>query len=297
MTAFSTPLSRRIGLTYPLVAAPMFLISNREMLLAAAEAGILGAMPSLNQRTHEGFVADLEWLGAKTDRPYAINLTIGLTDPERLAADVEACFAHRVPVIITSYGNPTPIVQRAKDHGTVVLHDVIGLKHAQKAASAGVDAIIAVSQGAGGHAGTINPYVLLPYLRRHLEIPVVAAGCIGGGEQVAAAMALGAQLAYMGTRFIASAECGAQDRYKELVVSSTHEDVVYTDQVSGIHANFLRQTIPDATVPDRGPGAAKRWRDIWSAGQGVSLIDEVKPMGAIVEDVVREYHEARARLA
>lgn len=294
---FSTPLSRRLGLTYPLVSAPMFIISNREMLLACAEAGILGAMPSLNCRTHEAFVDDLKWLGARTDRPYAINLTIGLTDPERLAADVEACFEHRVPVLITSYGNPTAIVQAAKAHNTIILHDVIGLKHAQKAASAGVDAVIAVSQGAGGHAGTINPYVLLPYLRRHLSIPVIAAGCISGGEQVAAALCLGAELAYMGTRFIASTECGAVDRYKNLVVDSTHDDVVYTDQVSGIHANFLKATIPDATSPSRGPDAAKRWRDIWSAGQGISLIDEVKPIGEIVEDVVREYHDARQRLA
>lgn len=294
MSSFSTPLSRRLGLTYPLVSAPMFLISNREMLLACAEAGILGAMPSLNRRTHEAFVEDLAWLGARTARPYAINLTIGLTDPERLEADVEACLDHRVPVLITSYGNPTEIVRRARERGTVVLHDVIGLKHAQKAQAAGVDAIIAVSQGAGGHAGTINPYVLIPYLRRSLDVPIVAAGCISGGEQVAAAFALGAELAYLGTRFIASAECGAQAPYKQMVVDATHRDVVYTDQVSGIHANFLKQTIPDATAPHRGPDAAKRWKDIWSAGQGVSLIDEVKPIGAIVEDIVREYHDAVA---
>jgi len=296
MTAFSTPLSRRIGLTYPLVAAPMFLISNREMILACANAGILGSMPSLNARTAEKLEEDLKWIRERTDRPFAINVTIGLTDPARLQRDVELLFEYEVPVIITSYGNPTQIAQAAHARGVVVLHDVIHLKHAIKAQSAGADAIIAVSQGAGGHAGTLNPYVMLPYLRRHLDVPVVAAGCISGGEQVAAALALGAELAYIGTRFIASAECGAQDAYKQMVVDSTHEDVVYTDQVSGIHANFFKQTIPEMSGPDRTPEGAKRWKDIWSAGQGVSLVDSVAPIESIVDDIVREYHDARARL-
>lgn len=292
----STPLSRRLGLRYPIVSAPMFLISNKEMLVACAEAGILGAMPSLNARTSEGFEEVLTWVRARTDKPFAINLTIGLTDPERLERDVELCFQYEVPVLITSYGNPTAIAKRAHARGITVMHDVIHLPHAKKAEAAGVDAIIAVSQGAGGHAGTVNPYVLVPYLRQNLSVPVVAAGCISGGEQVVAALSLGAELAYMGTRFIASAECGAAERYKQLVVDSTHDDVVYTDQVSGIHANFLKATIPDATVPDRGPEAAKRWRDIWSAGQGVSLIDEVKPVEQIVDEVVREAHDVLARL-
>ncbi len=296
MRPFSTELSRRLGLTYPLVAAPMFIISNKEMLVACAEAGILGAMPSLNARTIEGFEEDLKWVRERTDKPFAINVTIQLTDPERREQDVEMCLKYDVPVMITSYGNPTSIVKRVHEEGVVVLHDVIGLRHAQKAAAAGVDAIIAVSQGAGGHAGRVNPYVLVPYLKEATGKPIVAAGCIGGGAQVAAALSLGADLAYMGTRFIASAECGAQAAYKQLVVDSGHEDIVYTDKVSGVHANFLKDTVPDWTKPDHSPEAAKRWKDIWSAGQGVQLIDEVKPIGAIVEDVVREYHDAVARL-
>ena len=293
MTAsFSTPLSKKLGLRYPLVAAPMFIISNKEMIVACAEAGILGAMPSLNARSSEKFEADLAWIREKTDKPFAINLTIGLTEPGRLQSDVELCLKYEVPVMITSYGNPTELVEQVKPHGVTVFHDVINKHHALKAQSAGVDAIIGVSQGAGGHAGTINPFVLIPWLRKNLDVPVIAAGCIGGGEQVAASLMLGAELAYMGTRFIASSECGASDAYKDLVVESTHKDVVYTDQVSGIHANFLKQTIPDATAPTRGPEAAKRWKDIWSAGQGVSLIDEVKSIEDIVLDVVREYHDA-----
>jgi len=275
----------------------MFLISNKEMLLACAEAGILGTMPSINARTSELFRADLEWLRKRTDKPFGINFTIGLTDPERLKADVALAFEYEVPVFITSYGNPTDVVAAAHQHDVTVLHDVINLKHAKKAESAGVDAIIGVSQGAGGHAGTINPYVLIPYLRQNLSIPVVAAGCISGGDQVAAALALGAELAYMGTRFIASEECGAQPAYKELVLESTHRDVVYTDKVSGVNASFLKSTIPDDThVPSRGADSAKRWKDIWSAGQGVSLVSETKPIASIVEDIVREYHDAVARL-
>ena len=293
MRPFSTPLSRRIGLRYPLVAAPMFLISNKEMLLAAAEAGILGAMPSLNQRTTEAFAADVAWLKARTDRPFAINLTIGLTDPERLRRDVEACLDHKVPVLITSYGNPTPIVSAARKVGTLVMHDVIHLKHAKKAEAAGVDAIIGVSHGAGGHAGRVHPYTLVPWLRSHLSVPVVAAGAISTGENVAAALSLGAGLAYMGTRFIASTECGAPQRYKDLVREVTHEDIVYTDEVSGTHANFIRQTLPENHEAGRD---TKQWRDIWSAGHGVTLIDEVKPMANIVEEIVAEYHATLDRL-
>lgn len=292
----STALSKKLGLTYPVVAAPMFLISNKEMLVAAAEAGILGAMPSLNARTPEAFEADLAWIRSRTDKPFAINMTIGLTKPERLEADTELCMTYEVPVMITSYGDPTALVKRAREKGTVVFHDVVHLKHALKAQAAGVDAIIGVSQGAGGHAGQVNPFVLVPYLKQHLEVPIIAAGCISGGAQVAAALSLGAELAYMGTRFIASTECGAVDRYKSMVVESTHEDVVYTDRVSGVKANFLRQTLPENIEATRDPAEVKRWRDIWSAGQGVSLVDEVKPIGTIVEDIVREYHDAVAGL-
>lgn len=296
MSTITTPLSKKLGLRYPLVAAPMFLISNKEMIVAAAEAGILGTMPSLNARTAEAFEADLAWIRDKTDRPFGVNVTIGLTAPERLARDVELCLEYKVPVMLTSYGNPTTITKQAHEHGVTVFHDVIHLHHAKKAEAAGVDGIIAVSQGAGGHAGQVNPYVLVPYLRDQLSVPIIAAGCISGGAQVAAALALGAELAYIGTRFIASAECGAVDRYKQMVVDATHEDVVYTDAVSGIHANFLKETIPDATTPDRSPAAAKRWKDIWSAGQGVSLVNDVKPIEEIVQAIVREFHDATARL-
>ena len=287
----STPLSKKLGLRYPVVCAPMFIISNREMLLACAEAGILGAMPSLNARTPEKLREDLEWLRRKTDKPFAINMTIGLTDPERLQQDVALLEEFEVPVWFTSYGNPTEFVKRARAKNCTVFHDVINLKHAKKAESAGVDAIIGVATGAGGHAGRITPFALYPYLRNNLSVPVIAAGAISTGQQVAAALALGAELVYMGTRFIVAEECGAQAAYKQMVVDAGPEDIVYTDQVSGVHANFLK-----ASLPEDGESAAKRWKDIWSAGHGVAEITEVQTIEQIVEGLVREYQDTVKRL-
>lgn len=291
-----TPLAERIGLEFPVVAAPMFLISNREMIVAAAEAGILGSMPSLNARTVEKLEEDLRWIRERTSKPFGINMTIGLTDPDRLKADFELCLKYEVPVLITSYGNPTEIAKVAHERGAIVFHDVVNLRHAKKAEAAGVDAIIGVAAGAGGHAGRISPYALVPYLRENLSVPIIAAGCISTGRQIVASLALGAELAYVGTRFIASAECGASDDYKAKVVESGPEDIVYTDQVSGIHANFIASTVPEGQTPDRSPSGAKRWKDIWSAGQGVAEVRAVKPIADIVGDLKAEYEAARAAL-
>ncbi len=292
-----TALSKKLGLKYPFVAAPMFLISNKEMLLAGAEAGILACMPSLNARTPEKFREDLAWVRARTDKPIGINLTIGLTPPERVEQDLSACLEFGVPVILTSYGNPTAVTKRAHEHGRLVFHDVISLAHGKKAVAAGVDAIIAVAAGAGGHAGRISPYALVPWLAEELKVPILAAGCISDGRQVVASLSLGAELCYIGTRFIASTECAAADAYKQMVVDAGPEDVVYTDAVSGIHANFLKATVPENFTADRSPDGAKRWKDIWSAGQGVAQIHSIKPMGAIVEDLAREAHDTLGRFA
>ena len=293
MSTFSTPLSRRLGLRYPIVCAPMFIISNKEMLLACAEAGILGSMPSLNARKPEHLRADLEWLRRKTDKPFAINMTIGLTNPKRLLVDVAICEELEVPVWITSYGDPTRFVERARTTGATVFHDVINLRHAKKAESAGVDAIIGVAAGAGGHAGRLSPYALIPYLRQNLSVPVIAAGAISTGRQIVASLALGAELVYMGTRFICAAECGATSAYKQMIVDSGPEDIVYTDKISGTHANFLRHSLPEDWTPSHDLGSAKRWKEIWSAGHGVAEIGEPSaPIENIVEDLVREYHDA-----
>lgn len=293
-----TALSKKLGLRYPFVMAPMFILSNKEMIVAAAEAGILGTMPTLNGRTIESLRADLEWIRARTDKPFGLNLTIGLTAPDRREQDMQLIEEFEVPVLITSYGNPTEYVARAHEKGITVFHDVINLRHAKKAVGAGVDAIIGVGAGAGGHAGRISPYVLVPYLRDELNVPIIAAGCISTGEQIAASFALGAQLAYMGTRFIASEECDAEANYKKLVVDAVPEDLVYTDQVSGTHANFFKRTVPGHPDYDASLAAdpGKRWKSVWSAGQGSTLIDSVKPVGEIVEDLVREYHDAVAKM-
>jgi nitronate monooxygenase len=291
----STELSKSLGLKYPFVSAPMFLISNKEMMVAAAQAGILGSMPSLNARSPEKFKEDLAFVRAKTDKPIAINLTLGLTPPERLEADFQACIEAKVEVLLTSYGNPTEFVKRAREHKMKVFHDVTNLAHAKKAQSAGVDGIIAVSAGAGGHAGKISPFVLFPWLQENLSVPIIAAGCISDGRQVAASLCLGAQLCYIGTRFIASTECGASAEYKNKVVSTGPEDIVYTDAVSGIHANFIKDTVPENFTADRSHEGAKRWKDIWSAGQGVGLIHSVLPMGEIVQQLAREAHTVLGR--
>ncbi len=303
MPRIRTPLADKLGLRYPIVCAPMFIVSNKEMIVAAAEAGILGTMPSLNLRTREEFRAALEWIRQKTDKPFGINLTIKLTDPERLASDLETCIELEVPVLITSYGNPTEIARRAHDKGITVFHDVIHLKHALKAQESGADAIIGVTAGAGGHAGSTSPFVLVPYLRENLRVPIIAAGCIATGKQMAASLALGAELVYMGTRFIASTECSAGDDYKARVINGSPEDIVYTDAVSGVHANFIRDTVPGLAPASKEEaqqavqsGQAKKWKEIWSAGQGIALAKAVKPIGEIVEDVVREYADAVKRL-
>lgn len=290
-----TKLTRRLGLRYPFVCAPMFIISNASMLISCARAGILGAIPSLNGRSHEDFRAILNEIRAATDGPFAVNLTIGLTDPERREADLQACFEYEVPVIITSYGDPTEIVARAHEAGTFVMHDVIHLKHALKAQAAGVDAIIGVSAGAGGHGGQISPFALIPWLIDSLEVPVIAAGAISTGQQALSAIGLGAELCYLGTRFIATEECGAVEAYKELVTQATPDDIVYTDAISGIHANFLRSTLPDEG-PRTRHDPHKKWRDVWSAGHGVAQIHKRASIEELVQELAWGYHDALARV-
>ncbi len=290
-----TPLSARLGLRYPFVCAPMFIISNVEMLVACAEAGILGAIPSLNGRSHDDFRGILAAVRARTSKPFAVNLTIGLTDPERRAADLEACLEFEVPVLITSYGDPTALVARAHSAGVFVMHDVVSLRHALKAQAAGVDAIIGVGAGAGGHAGQISPLALVPWLCEELSVPVVAAGAIGTGAQALAALSLGAELCYMGTRFIATRECGAPDAYKDLVTRSSPEEIVYTDAVSGVHANFLRSTLPEEGPRSRAE-PHKKWRDVWSAGHGVAQISSVQTISEVVQEVAWGYWGALERV-
>jgi nitronate monooxygenase len=290
-----TDITRMLGIRYPIIAAPMFLISNEDMVVAVSEAGGLGTMPALNWRTTEAFREAVRTIKARTDKPFGVNLI--LLNNDRLQADLEVCLEERVPLIITSLGNPTELIKVAHARGLRVFCDVISLRHAQKAQAAGADAVIAVSAGAGGHAGTISPFVLVPYLRQALDIPVIAAGGISTGAGVAAALTLGAGAAYLGTRFIASTESPAEEGFKAMILQAQPEDIEYTPEVTGHPANFLRESLANfRDIKAKAESEAKRWRDCWSAGQGVALIDAVQPCGDIVAQLMREYEAARTGL-
>ena len=294
-------------LRMPVVAAPMFLVSGPELVVASCRAGVLGSFPALNQRTTEGL---REWLrqidGELTDAdaPYAMNLIVHPTNA-RLRADLEVVVEHKVPVVITSLGAVPDVVDAVHSYGGLVLHDVTTLRHAQKAAEAGVDGLILVSAGAGGHAGTINPFALMATVRPWFDGIIALAGSITTGADVLAARALGADLAYLGTRFIATAESSAPEGYTQQILEAGAGDIVYTPAVSSIPANFLAASLAAAgvdpvSVPDPmhlgSEQEFKAWRDIWSAGHGVAGIHDVPSVAQLVDRLAAEYDEAKARL-
>jgi len=313
---------RTDSLSLPLVAAPMFLISDPELALACCREGIVGSFPALNQRTSDAFE---EWLVQMTDgleklkhdnpqaniAPYAVNLIVHRSNP-RWQADLELCVKHQVPIIITSLGAASQVVEAVHSYGGVVFHDVTNQKHARKAAEAGVDGIIAVAAGAGGHAGTTNPFVLVHEIRDVFDGIILLAGGLSHGEDLLAAQALGADLAYMGTRFINTTESGADDAYRNMIIESVSSDIIHTPAVSGIPASFMRQSLEAAGFPMdklRQAGEinygeklkpvddeAKAWKTVWSAGQGVSQINDVVSVEALVSRLKEEYERARARL-
>ena len=316
------PASLTDSLSLPLVAAPMFLISGPELALACCKQGIVGSFPALNQRTSEGFE---EWLiqmneelaayrsanpEAKT-APYAVNLIVHRTNP-RWQADLELCVKHKVPMIITSLGAASQVVEAVHCYGGVVFHDVTNQKHARKAAEAGVDGIIAVAAGAGGHAGTINPFVLVHEIREVFDGTILLAGGLSHGEDLLAAQALGADLAYLGTRFINTFESQADEAYRNMIIEAVSGDIIHTPAVSGVPASFMRQSLEAAGFPmDELNQAgeinygeklkpiddeAKAWKTVWSAGQGVSQIHDVLSVSELVSRLTEEYRNARERL-
>lgn len=288
----------------PIIAAPMFLVSNPELTTACCRAGVIGSFPALNQRTTEGFVEWLETMSSnltEKDAPYAVNLIVHKSNP-RLQADLEQVVRYQVPLVITSLGAAAEVVEAVHSYGGLVFHDVVNARHAEKAAKAGVDGIIPVAAGAGGHAGAINPFALVPEIRRVFDGYIVLSGCISSGDGVAAAMALGADFAYMGTRFIATEEANAPDAYKQMLLEANAGDIVYTPNISGVPANFLRASIeragmdPDNLAPkedgvDFGTelSAGKAWKDIWSAGQGTGQIRDVPAAGELCQRLLAEY--------
>lgn len=295
-------------LTLPLIAAPMFLVSGPELVIAACKAGIVGSFPTLNARSIDKLD---EWLSrieaalGPGAAPYAANLIVHKSNL-RAADDLAVVEAHKTPITITSVGPPGDVVDRVHAYGGMVFHDVINLYHAKKAIDAGVDGIILVCAGAGGHAGTVNPFTLVPQLRAFYDGTIILSGTISNGRSIRAAEVLGADLAYMGTRFIATHESRADDTYKQMVIESASADIIYTDKVSGIMGNFMRKSLEEAGIPldilaekmdvNMGPkDERKAWKEVWSAGQGVGEIHDLPSTAELVQRLKREYEEGVAR--
>ncbi len=308
------------GLTVPVVGAPMFLVSGPDLVIAQCTAGIVGSFPSLNARP-EAALAD--WIAQIRDRiarfeaahpgraaaPFAVNLIVNKANA-RLAHDTDVCLRHQVPIIITSLQAPGEIVPAAHAYGGLVFHDVTTVRHAEKAAEAGVDGLVLVCAGAGGHAGAMSPFALLPEVRRIFPGTILLAGAISSGRGILAARALGADLAYMGTRFIATKESLASDPYKRMIVEAAAKDVVYTPEFTGVAGNYLLPSVLAAGLDPATlalPGSSKEyrsreksgvsaWRDIWSAGQGVGSIEDVPTVAALVDRLAAEFAAARAEV-
>ena len=307
------PASLNKNLSLPAICAPMFIISNPDLVIAQCKAGLIGSFPALNARPKD--LLD-EWLtrikaelaADPNAAPFAVNQIIHPSN-ERLEHDMALCVKHEVPLIITSLSAPTQIVPHVHAYGGKVFHDVISVRHAEKALEAGVDGLILVCAGAGGHAGTLSPFALVGEIRKFYDGPIALSGSITNGQAILAAQAMGADFAYIGTRFIATQEANAVEAYKQAIVDSAAKDVVYTPYFTGVHGNYLTRSIVAAgldpanlPVKDKtamsfgGARDAKAWKDIWGAGQGVGTIDDVLPAGELITRLKQEYRSAKTAL-
>ena len=303
-------------LRLPLVAAPMFLASGPELVLACCRAGIVGSFPAKNRRTLDGLD---EWLtvigegiaspGRRAPAPFAVNLIVHRSN-DVVEGELDLCVRHQVPIVITSLGAVSELVDRVHAYGGLVFHDVINLRHAGKAIDAGVDGLIAVAAGAGGHTGRASPFALVNEIRQVFDGTVLLSGAMATGVDIAAAQMIGADLAYLGTRFIGTRECRSQDGYKEMIVESSLSDIVETDRVSGVNASFLAPSLADAGLHEGNgvtaeleiaseladaldeQGEKRAWRDIWSAGQGVGSIKDLPGVDELVSRLEAEYYDA-----
>lgn len=317
----SLPESLQGKLRLPVIGAPMFIVSGPELVIEQCKAGIVGSFPALNARPEAVLE---EWLQNITDSleayrdenpdlpvaPFAVNQIVHQSN-QRLRHDVELCVKYKVPIVITSLRPPAEVVAAVHSYGGLVFHDVINVRHARKAISQGVDGIITVCAGAGGHAGMTSPFALVKEVRAIYDGAIILSGSMSRGSDVLAAQAIGADLAYIGTRFIATREANAPQAYKDMIVGSQSADIVYTSLFSGVHGSYLRGSIENAGLdPDNlaegdkntmsfgsGEGSkAKAWRDIWSAGQGVGSIDDIPAVRELVLRMAEEYQEASRRL-
>lgn len=299
-------------LEIPVIVAPMFLVSSPELVLAACSEGLLGSFPAHGARTRDDFRDWLERvdrglaeLSASDDgcevAPYAVNL-VAHSSNKRFRGDLEVCVEYQVPVVLSSKGMPTEVVQHVHTYGGVVFHDVASRRHAEKALAAGVDGLILVTQGAGGHTGTINPFALMNEIRAFYDGPIGLAGCISTGRDVMTALAMGADFAYVGTRFIATNESHASEGHKAMVVAGGSPDVFFTSAIDGAPANFLTHSLTAAGIDldelrMTRPGTiveatetSRKWKDIWSAGQGIGVIEGVLPAIEVAHRIKDEYH-------
>ena len=309
-------------LRIPAIGAPLFMISNPRLVIAQCTAGIVGAFPTLNARPREAlddWLAEIEEALAAHDAahperpaaPFAVNQIVHRSNA-RLDHDLQICVKHKVPIVITSLGARPDVCDAVHGYGGIVLHDVINIRFAHKAIDKGADGLIAVCAGAGGHAGTVSPFALIQEIREWFDGPLVLSGAIARGAAVLAAEAMGADLAYIGSAFIATHEANATDAYKQMLVDGVAADIVYTNYFSGVLGNYLAPSIAGAgldphDLPEADPskmdfksggGAEKRvWRDIWSAGQGIGAVKTVTSAAALVDRLSGEYEAARARLA
>ncbi|MEK9604515.1 MAG: nitronate monooxygenase [Flavobacteriaceae bacterium] len=302
------------SLNLPLIAAPMFLISGPELVIECCKNGIVGTFPALNQRTSEGFeswviqikeaLATFEKQTGKKAAPFGVNLIVHPTNI-RVKADLDICEKHKVPLVITSLGAIADLVNVVHGYGGLVYHDIIKKRHAEKAAEAGVDGLIVVAAGAGGHAGTLHPIPLINEVKKVFDKKIILSGCLSTGKDIASALQMGADIAYMGTRFINVEESMADEAYKKMIMESSAEDIVYTAAVSGVNANFLRPSleamgitekqwketkkIDFGTEEDAISEEAKAWKTIWSAGQGVGKIEDTLKVSELVENLKKEF--------
>jgi nitronate monooxygenase len=307
------PASLNKNLALPVICAPMFIVSNPDLVIAQCKGGLIGSFPALNARPKEVLDAWLTRIKAELAAdpkaaPFAVNQIIHPSN-ERLEHDMALCIQHEVPLIITSLSAPTQIVPPVHAYGGKVFHDVISVRHAEKALEAGVDGLILVCAGAGGHAGTLSPFALVGEIRKFYDGPIALSGSITNGSAILAAQAMGADFAYIGTRFIATDEAHAAEAYKQAIVDSAARDVVYTPYFTGVHGNYLSKSIvaaglDPANLPEKdktsmnfgGATAAKAWKDIWGAGQGVGTIADVLPTAELIARLKQEYRAAKTTL-
>jgi nitronate monooxygenase len=309
------------SLRLPVIGAPLFIVSTPKLVIEQCKSGIIGAFPALNARKEDELESWLKNISQELDSfkknnpekkvaPYAVNQIVHQSNT-RLKIDVEMCVKYKVPIVITSLRPPAEVVEAVHSYGGLVFHDVINMRHAKKAISQGVDGIIAVCAGAGGHAGTISPFALIKEIKEIFDGFVILSGSMSNGRDVLAAECIGADLAYMGTRFIATKEANAVDEYKDMIIDSDADDIVYSSLFTGIHGSYLKGSIVKSGIDpetlklgdkntmnfDSSESKAKAWKDIWGAGQGVGSMKDIPNVSDLVDEIEQDYNSTKTKIS